>query len=257
MRKQLAGAVLAGLAGSLIASPPAAAQTPAFTNTTVNLFAGPAGDYPIVAQVPGGVPVSVWGCLAGFSWCDISLSGLRGWVWGGFLNYTFQGRPVPVMSYGPMIGLPVVTFSLGAYWGNFYRDRPWFRNQAHWMRRPPPRPVRPPPIRPPHRPPGVGGRPPQGGGPGNNARPPGGGRPSGGGRPPGAGRPSGGQGSGAQAPGPGRPPGAGGGGRPPGTQAGQGGGRPQGQGGGRRPPDAGGGNRSSGGGRNRQPGGGN
>ncbi|QGZ63258.1 SH3 domain-containing protein [Paraburkholderia acidisoli] len=239
MRKQFVGVVFAGL-GSLagmLAAQPALAQSQAFTSTTVNVYAGPGGDYPVVAQVSGGVSLAVMGCVAGYSWCDVSLPNLRGWVYGSYLSYPWQGQRVPVPSYGATIGLPIVTFSLGAYWGNFYRDRPWYGNQGRWSHHPGPRPVPPPPIRPPRpHPPGHGaGRPPggprppshgagpgprppgHGAGPGNGgARPPshGGGRPPGGG----GGRPPGGGGHG----------GGGGGGRPPGGGGGGGGGRPGG-----------------------------
>ncbi|WP_321885293.1 SH3 domain-containing protein [Paraburkholderia bannensis] len=240
MRKQLVGAVFAGLAAMLAAPVPALAQSQAFTSTTVNLYAGPAGDYPVVAQVPGGVSLAVMGCVAGYSWCDVSLPGLRGWVYGGYLSYPYQGARVPLMNYGATIGLPILTFSLGAYWGSYYRDRPWYGNQSRWNRHPGPRPGPPPAVRPPShgaRPPGGnhgnhGNRPGAGNGnqhrpPGNNgARPPG----QGGARPPGQGgaRPPGN--SGARPPGQGGRPGGGGGGgggggnRPPG--GGGGGGRP-------------------------------
>ncbi|WP_322032553.1 SH3 domain-containing protein [Paraburkholderia sp. J76] len=230
MRKQFPGVVLAALAGMFVASPPAHAQSQAFTNQAVNLYAGPAADFPVVAQIPAGSAVTVWGCVTGFSWCDIGFPGLRGWVYGTFISYPWQGQRVPVMSYGPQLGLPIVPFALGTYWGQHYRDRPWYSNQYRWARHPSPRPVPPPPVRPPsgarppyhgggHRPPnhaGPGNRPPGAGGGNNNARPPGpgnarppgpgGGPPGqGGGRPPGGGnnRPQGGGG------------GPGGGGRPP------------------------------------------
>ncbi|WP_395062037.1 SH3 domain-containing protein [Paraburkholderia silvatlantica] len=237
MRKPFLGVVLAALAGIFVAAPPAHAQSQAFTNQTVNIYAGPAADFPVVAQIPGGVAVTVWGCVAGFSWCDIGFPGLRGWVYGTFISYPWQGQRVPVMSYGPRIGLPIVPFSLGAYWGLHYRDRPWYANQSHWAHHPGPRPVPPPPVRPrppAGRPPG-GTRPPnQGSGhrpPNHNAgegnRPPGAGPGNNNARPPGHGNA--------------RPPGHGNA-RPPG----QGGGPPQGQGGGR--PSGGGNNRPQGGG---------
>jgi len=235
MHKQLVSVVLAGLVGGLAAAPPADAQTPAVTATTVNLFAGPSGSYPVVAQVPGGVSVSVFGCLSDFTWCDVAMPGLRGWVWGDFITYPFMGQSVPLMTYGARIGIPIVTFSLGSYWGNFYRDRPWFRNQSHWARQAPrrgPPPAIRPGGRPPGRPGGQGARPP--GGPGSNAVRPPAQRPGGGGRPPGAGqspRPPNQAGGGGNGPQRGGPGGAGGGGR--GSGGGGGGGdRPQ-RGGGR------------------------
>ena len=223
MRRQLVQCCYAGLTALLLVPAAAFAQAQAVTNSSVNLRAGPARDYPVVSQLPGGLPVTVMGCVAGYSWCDIATPNLRGWVYAGRLNYRYQGNPVPVLGYGNAIGLPIVTFSIGTYWGNYYRGRPWYRDQSRWAHRPPPRPPRPGAGRPPGRPPGnVGGRPPGG-------RPPGGQPPGGGGRPPGGGggRPSGGGG--------GRPPGGGGGGqgtRPPGGGGGGGGqgGRPPGGG---------------------------
>lgn len=235
MRRQFIQCCYAGLTGLLLVPTAAFAQAQAVTNGSVNLRAGPARDYPVVSQLPGGVPVTVMGCVAGYTWCDVALPNLRGWVYAGRLDYPYQGNPVPVLNYGTVIGLPVITFSIGAYWGNYYRGRPWYRDQARWAHHPPPRPPRPGAGRPPGPPTGgPGGRPP--GKPGNPGRPPGnaGGKPPGaGGRPPGGpppgagGRPPGGQGGGG-----GRPPGGGGGGggRPPG--GGGGGGRPGGGGGG-------------------------
>lgn len=216
-------ALMAALGASL--SPGmASAQSQAYTTASVNVRAGPAPDYPVVAQLPGGAAVSVMGCVSGYTWCDVTVPGLRGWVYGGNLSYPYQGNTVPLMSYGPTIGLPIVVFSLNTYWGNYYRNRPWYRDRSRWMNRPPPRP----PIH--------GGRPPDNGNgyrpgprPGQgNARPPGP-RPQpgqGAGRP---GRPGGGDPSAGGArpgrPGPGAQPG---GGRPGGQRPGQGHARPPG-----------------------------
>ncbi|MFM0012211.1 SH3 domain-containing protein [Paraburkholderia sediminicola] len=241
-------------AASLLALPAvASAQSQAYTNSTVNVRAGPASDYPVVAQLPGGVPVSVMGCISNYQWCDVAAPNLRGWVYAARLSYPYQGSNVPVMSYGTVIGLPIVTFSIGTYWGNYYRGRPWYGQQSRWAHHPPPPPPRPGAGRPPGwRPPGgpppgnAGGRPPSGRPPGNaGGRPPGGQQQgNGGGRPPGGqqgnggGRPPGGQ----QGNGGGRPPGGqqpgNGGGRPPGgQQPGNAGGRPPG---GQQPGNAGG-----------------
>ena len=196
MRKQLIGVMFAAAAAGLAVSAPAWAQSRASTSMTVNLYAGPASDYPIVAQIPGGAPVTVMGCVAGYSWCDISVPGVRGWVYGGYLNYPYQGTAVPLLKYGAMIGLSIVAFSLATYWNNYYRDRPWYNNQSRWMRHSPPPRRGPPP-----RPPGYGAKPPHLGGPGHGGvRPPGakpgpgaGGRPPHAGRPPGAGASPGGR----------------------------------------------------------------
>ncbi|NYH12912.1 SH3 domain-containing protein [Paraburkholderia bryophila] len=242
-------------AGLLAVSAGAHAQSQAYTSSTVNVRAGPASDYPIVAQLPGGVPLTVMGCLSNYQWCDVAAPNLRGWVYAGRLTYPYQGGNVPVMNYGTVIGLPIVTFSIGAYWGNYYRGRPWYGQQSRWAHHPPPPPPRPGAGRPPGDgrpggpPPGnvgggrPGGPPPGNAGGGRPGGPPpgnaGGGRP--GGPPPGnagGGRPGGpppGNAGGGRPGGP--PPGNGGAGRPGGPQ-GNAGGRPQGcppQGGGGRP----------------------
>ena len=213
----------------------------------VNMRAGPARDYPLVASFGPGSPLAVQGCTDGFGWCDvIGPNGARGWIYAGNIVYPYQSADVPIIGYGALIGLPIVTFTIGSYWGNYYRGRPFYGSMPRWAHhRPPPRP---PAFRPPPRPPGIrlppGDHRPPGGmrPPGGDHRPPTGVRPpgGGGGQPPGAGG------------GGGRPPGAGGGGgRPPG--AGGGGGRPPGAGGGGRPQGGGGGHQGGGGGR---PGGG-
>lgn len=163
-------------AGALALSMPLAATAQqAFTRISVNLRAGPAADYPVVAVLGGGQPLDVMGCTGGYSWCDVVLpDGLRGWVFAQSLDYAYEQQRVPLASYGAVIGVPIVTFALGSYWSNYYRDRPWYGDRRWWGSRPPP-PVHgwrpPPPPRPewrpnPWRPGGPGGP-----GPGFRPRP--------------------------------------------------------------------------------------
>jgi len=180
MRKRIISGLLVGAAGLSTLSDAAFAQTQAYTNSPVNLYAGPADDYPAVSQLPGGVPVTVMGCVSGYTWCDVAVPDLRGWVYAGSLSYPYQGSNVPILDYGTVIGLPIVSFSIGAYWGSYYRGRPWYNEQERWAHHPPPPPGRggPPPE---HGgpPPGQGGPPPGQGGPppGRGGPPPGGGHP--------------------------------------------------------------------------------
>ncbi|MGA2551991.1 MAG: SH3 domain-containing protein [Burkholderiaceae bacterium] len=161
---------------------------PAYTLKSVNVRAGPARDYPLVAQLPPGATLEVGGCLNGYSWCDVYAGPLRGWVYAGNLGYPYQGQEVPILGYGPTLALPIVTFSLGAYWDQYYRGRPWYGRRSQFLHRPPPRPgIRPSPPRPAPRPPGPPPRPIPHPGAGPGPRPPG--RPPAGPRPP-APRPS-------------------------------------------------------------------
>jgi uncharacterized protein YraI len=92
MRKQLIQCVCAGL---MALSGTTFAQTQGYTTGPVNLRAGPGRDYPLVSQLPGGLPVTVMGCMSDYRWCDVALPNLRGWVYAGRLSYPYQGANVP------------------------------------------------------------------------------------------------------------------------------------------------------------------
>ncbi len=155
----------------LLATAPAlAAAEQAYTNTYSNLRAGPGPDYPVVAQLALNTPLDVAGCTAGYQWCDVLLQGgaLRGWIYAPSLSYPYQGRAVVLPQYGAAIGIPLISFAIGSYWGSYYRNQPWYGEPRYWGGRPPPRPQlppqrpnwRPPSQTPPHagppqRPPGM------------------------------------------------------------------------------------------------------
>jgi uncharacterized protein YraI len=199
-----------GLALALLFLPTAARAQAALTTTAVTLRAGPSTDYPQVLVLPTAAPVTVYGCLDGWSWCDVSFQAYRGWVYGAYLSYPYQGNNVPILGFGATLGLPIISFSLGDYWGRYYQGRPWYGRRDYWLRHPPPPRPGPGGYHPPHRPrppighrPGAapGPRPPshhQPGRPGAGQRPPGNhqpGRPGAGHKPPGnhqPGRPGGG-----------------------------------------------------------------
>ena len=174
----------------------ASAQLAAITTQPVNMRAGPERDFPLVAWLPAGTPVSVVGCIDNWHWCDIVSGFNRGWVYAGFLSMAYRNQPTVILNYGAILGVPLIGFSVNSYWNSYYRNRPWWNNRSYWAGRPPtwqhppPRPpaVRPPPPRPAPRPPTIqpvpspgqpGGRPPSSGKP-----PPSGGRPPPTGNPP-------------------------------------------------------------------------
>lgn len=130
------------------------AQSLAYTNQPVDVYAGPSEEYPVVAQVPPSAQLAVYGCVDDYSWCDVGAPGLRGWVYGEYLDYPYQGAEVPIMTYGSQIGVPIVTFSFGTYWDHYYRGRPWYHDRDRWANHPPPH-----------------GGPPSAGGPPANPRP--------------------------------------------------------------------------------------
>jgi uncharacterized protein YraI len=130
----------------LLAALGIASAQDAYTAKPMNVRAGPDRDYPLVAQLDAGTPLVVNGCLDGWSWCDVSFEGNRGWMYGGGIYFEDNGNDVWLYSYGPQVNLPIITFSLDAYWGQYYRGRPWYAQRQTWAHRhfaPPPRLARP------------------------------------------------------------------------------------------------------------------
>jgi uncharacterized protein YraI len=139
---------------------PARAQTAGYIYGHGNLRAGPSREFPLVAVLPAGTQVQIYGCTDDWLWCDIDAGPSRGWLYARHLESSSGGRRVVIFGHGPTLGLPIVTFSLGTYWDTYYRGRPWYGRRSYWIGRPlPPHRPRPPHYRPPTRPP-HGGRPP-------------------------------------------------------------------------------------------------
>jgi uncharacterized protein YraI len=124
------------IAIALLAVPLVAAAQTAYTTRAVNMRAGPDSSYPLVASLQGGTPVNVAGCLESYTWCDVYVGDLRGFVYASYLTYPYQSNRVPIYSYGPALGLPLITFSLGSYWDNYYRGRPFYNKRSYWAARP-------------------------------------------------------------------------------------------------------------------------
>ncbi|WP_173006152.1 SH3 domain-containing protein [Labrenzia sp. THAF82] len=122
-----AGALmLAALAG---VAPAIAATQSAVTVANLNMRAGPGTAFPVVHVLPVHAGVTIYGCNAGTSWCDVGFGRERGWVSASYLHVVYGGRPVVVTAeLVPFIGLTVVTFNQ-TYWNVHYHGRPW---HGHW-----------------------------------------------------------------------------------------------------------------------------
>ncbi len=118
------------LAGCVTAAAPAAvAAAPGWVIASVNLRAGPSTRYPAVTVIPAGSPITMYGCTAGYSWCDVQWGAARGWMAQRYLRIAYQSQRAYVPTYAPAVGVPIVTFSIGSYWDNYYTGYPWYANR--------------------------------------------------------------------------------------------------------------------------------
>jgi len=150
------------MATAMLSPAGASAQVSAVTTQAVNLRAGPDRAFPLVAWLPAGAPVNVVGCTDAWRWCDVVWGFNRGWIFARFLSTPLQNQPTVIFNAGPTLGVPLIDFSVGNYWGAHYRNRPWWHNRNHWANQPPTwkrPPPRPPGARPPSRSPSGGRRP--------------------------------------------------------------------------------------------------
>jgi len=109
----------------------------AYLDQARNLRAGPAKNYPIIAQLPGGTGVNVRGCTEGWKWCDVSYRGAQGWVIGSALQGRVGRTKYVYRGNGQRFGVPVVIFDQRSYWDEHYKDRPWYADKQYWHGQPP------------------------------------------------------------------------------------------------------------------------
>jgi uncharacterized protein YraI len=129
-----------------LSAPMLASAAQGWVVADISLQAGPDTAYPSIVQLRAGTPVSIQGCIDGWSWCDVAVGDDAGWVPGTFLEEDYGGQRVVVIDYGPRIGIPVVAFSLGVYWDRHYHSRPFYAQRQEWTARSitphaPPRPA--------------------------------------------------------------------------------------------------------------------
>jgi uncharacterized protein YraI len=107
---------------------------PAVSTANVNMRTGPDTEFPSVGVIPEGAPLDVQGCLNDESWCDVVWEGNRGWVFGEYLGFDYQGQITPLPDAGlAVFRIPIVVFSAGDYWNRYYVGRPWYRDRDRWI----------------------------------------------------------------------------------------------------------------------------
>ncbi len=119
---------LAGAASVLVATAATALAAPGFVDERTALRAGPGARYPTIDIMRSGDSVDILGCLPRWAWCDVIWRGERGWARGASLEVLYQSRRAPILRFGRSIGIPFVQFNVQRYWGDYYRDRPFYRD---------------------------------------------------------------------------------------------------------------------------------
>ncbi len=132
MRLTLAAA--AAVAATAAGAPAQAQVGNSITTTAVNMRSGPDTSYPPVTVLPAGSPVTIYGCINRWLWCDAQWGPYRGWVAGLYLTASYDNRPVPFVQYAPRANIPIVQFTFGNYWDSHYRGRPFYRERNRWDR---------------------------------------------------------------------------------------------------------------------------
>ncbi len=124
---------IAALAATTGGLPVVAEAATAIATANVNMRSGPSTRYPAVVVIPAGARVDIRGCLSSANWCDVAAAGYRGWVSGSYLQTTYSQRRVYVgPQYYRPLGIPTVSFSIGRYWDDHYRSRPFYRDRDRW-----------------------------------------------------------------------------------------------------------------------------
>jgi len=112
-------------AAATVTAPAVASASPAQVTANVNLRAGPGTQYYPIVVLPAGAPVELYGCLQGYTWCDVSYGRERGWISSRYLSTFYSG---PAYRPRPYRSVPHLTFNFG-YWDNHYAHRPWYQNR--------------------------------------------------------------------------------------------------------------------------------
>ena len=110
-------ALLVFLTGLLFAASAFAAKC--YTTGNANMRTGPSVYYPRIAVIPDDSPVTNYYCTQDQNWCDVRWHAYRGWVFRGYLRFTFCQ---PRMSAPPP----------GIYFNFDFRDRRWRDGHNRW-----------------------------------------------------------------------------------------------------------------------------
>jgi len=111
MTRSSSSIALGAVLGGLFLAAPALAE-PVYALSDLNLRTGPGEEYPILGVIKKHDEGDALGCLADWTWCDISVGGYHGWVAAEFLVtqkphlLSSEGQTLPELQAASLI--PVV-----------------------------------------------------------------------------------------------------------------------------------------------------
>ncbi len=112
-----------------------AAQAGSYAAAEINMRAGPSTRYPSIGILPQGIPLNVLGCTNGYRWCDVEVSGCRGWVSGAYVEIEHDSQRLRAPAYVRVVresAVPTVSFSINSYWSDHYEDRDFYHEIDAW-----------------------------------------------------------------------------------------------------------------------------
>jgi len=99
------------------------------------MHAGPDASYPAVRNFDPGLRVNVYGCLSDRSWCDVGYGPDRGWMFSRDLASDYRGRREGIDVIATILGIGVLSFNMGRYWDDHYRERSFYNDRYSWEQR--------------------------------------------------------------------------------------------------------------------------
>ena len=79
-----------------------AADVTGYSGGNLNIRSGSSSRFPQVGVLGAGSELRIHGCVARFTWCDVSASGVRGWVSGAHIQFIYEARRVYVPAYAAL-----------------------------------------------------------------------------------------------------------------------------------------------------------
>jgi uncharacterized protein YraI len=103
-----------------------------YSGVNLNIRSGPSARFPAVGRLAAGSSLAIHGCVARYTWCDVSASNVRGWVSGAYIQFVHETRRVYVPAYAEQAQIPVVTFNVSSYWRDNYHDYGFYGQIDSW-----------------------------------------------------------------------------------------------------------------------------